>query len=188
MIPRWIKELPVPGALAGGLFYAWKGGLPVGASIADTIHSQATEWLLVNTKYPIAVPFLIGAAIAYTICRFGIWWFYRRPQKLLDDISNLRTELSRLRIEIEQNFGVPHFDLKNWEDRVDLVQGKIAAKIEKFSTKAEANIYRTRGNIQRLVTSKGTMAFPVYRDICVHDLDYLKQFIVDYSRNKERKI
>ena len=59
-------------------------------------------------------------------------------------------------------------------------------KIEEFSSKAEGNAYSKRGNIHRPAnTNMGGWLNPLYLDICIYDLDYLKQFIHDYSRGKK---
>jgi hypothetical protein len=68
---------------------------------------------------------------------------------------------------------------------LDALQRTIASKIEQFSSKAEADTYGNRGNIPRPInTNMGGFLNPVYLDVCIYDLDYLKQFIHDYSRVK----
>jgi hypothetical protein len=109
-------------------------------------------------------------------------------RQLLDDISSLRETLVRYRIEMQEDVRTGQFNKKVWEDKFDQVQNEIASKIEQLSSKAEAHIYRKRGNIPRVINQNtGNNEWPVLIDTCAYDLDYLKTFIHDYSRGRERK-
>lgn len=111
----------------------------------------------------------------------------QKRQQLLDDISALRENVGSYRIEIENDRNAQRLDEKAWEHKFDVLQDEIACKIEQFASKAEAVAYRHRGNIQRpLNPMMGGFLNPLLVDICIHDLDYLRQFIHDYSRHKER--
>ena len=108
-------------------------------------------------------------------------------QTLLDEIGELRVELGGLRIEIEQDRGPKTVSEAEWQKRFDILQEKIATRIEQFAYKAEAHAYRHRGNIQRAISPYGGFLNSLTLDLCIHDLDYLQNFIHDYSRHKERK-
>jgi hypothetical protein len=113
----------------------------------------------------------------------------QKKQQLLDDISALRLQLTGLRIDMERDIGAKQFSHSHWEQKLAALENVIASKIEAFASKAEADAYRSRGNIQRpLNPMMGGHANPVHVDACIHDLDYLRQFIIDYSRNKERAL
>jgi hypothetical protein len=113
----------------------------------------------------------------------------QRRQTLLDDISALRERVGAMRIEMERDYHAKTFNEADWEKRFDVLQDAIASKIEQFSSKAEAIAYRHRGNIQRpLNTNMGGFLNHRLVDICVHDLDYLRTFIHDYSRNRDRQL
>ena len=75
-----------------------------------------------------------------------------------------------------------------WQQKFDALEDEIAKKIEQLSSKAEAITYRNRGNIPRATRPNrpGAFIWPVLIDVCIYDLDYLKTFIQDYSRGKER--
>jgi hypothetical protein len=111
----------------------------------------------------------------------------QKKRQLLDDISALREKVGRYRIEMEADYHARRFDEKGWQQKFNELQDQIASKIEQLSSKAEAITYRHRGNIHRTInTNKGGFMWPVLIDTCIHDLDYLKTFIHDYSRNRER--
>jgi hypothetical protein len=111
----------------------------------------------------------------------------QQKQQLLDEIAELRTEMVRLRIEMEQDLGPRCISSTEWQRRFDDLQARIAAKIEQFSTKAEAQAYSNRGNINRPPNPMmGGFLNPLHLDLCIHDLDYLREFIQDYSRHKNR--
>jgi hypothetical protein len=91
-----------------------------------------------------------------------------------------------LRIEMEQNHAFRKHGETHWRQRLESLQRQITVKIEEFASKAEANAYSLRGNIPRPInTNMGGYLNPVELDICIYDLDYLKQFIHDYSRGKK---
>ncbi len=109
----------------------------------------------------------------------------KRKQELLDEISALRVEMTALRVDMDHD--PKRVSDAEWRNKFDGLQDKIAAKIEQFSSRAEADAYRHRGNVPRPInTNMGGFLRPLHLDICIHDLDYLKQFIIDYSRNKEK--
>lgn len=88
---------------------------------------------------------------------------------------------------MEADYHARRFDEKAWQKKFDELQDEIASKIEEYSSKAEAIAYRHRGNINRVInTNMGGFMWPVLIDICIHDLDYLKTFIHDFSRGRER--
>jgi len=92
-----------------------------------------------------------------------------------------------MRNEMERLYRNHVFDEAFWSKTVGIVQDAIESKIEEFSSKAEAIAYRHRGNIVRqLNPNVGGFLNPLLVDTCIHDLDYLRQFIHDYSRNKQR--
>jgi len=111
----------------------------------------------------------------------------QKKQQLLDDIASLRNQMVQVRIEIEQDIGRRQYDDGEWNRKFAALEQTIASKIEQFSTKAEADTYRNRGNIPRPTNPvMGGSQNSVLLDVCIYDLDYLKQFIIDYSRQKQR--
>ena len=61
---------------------------------------------------------------------------------------------------------------------------QIAKRIELFASHAEAVNCRARGNITR--RTGDVPPHQLYIDLCIHDMDYLRQFVIDYSRGKIR--
>jgi hypothetical protein len=111
----------------------------------------------------------------------------QKKQQLLDDIASLRNQMVTLRIEMEQDRGVKTFGDIYWSERLAALQQAIASTIERFSSKAEADTYSNRGNIPRTINiAMGGFTNPLWLDVCIYDLDYLKQFVIDYSRQKPR--
>lgn len=102
----------------------------------------------------------------------------------LDEVSELRTEAIVLRNGMRHG-DHPNKTAEEWGKEFHALEKRIADKIAEFSSVAEANIYKARGNLQRRM---GTTlpAHQVYDDILTHDIDYLRTFIQDYSRNRER--
>ena len=113
----------------------------------------------------------------------------QRKRQLLDEISALREMMVRYRIEMEAEYNGRRFDQTAWQQKYGALEDQIAAKIEQLSSKAEASTYRSRGNIPRPANpTMGGYLWPVLIDTCIYDLDYLKTFIHDYARGRERSI
>jgi hypothetical protein len=114
----------------------------------------------------------------------------QRKRQLLDDISALRNTMVQYRIEMERDHRAQQFNQAAWEAKYDDLQNQIATKIEHLSSKADANVYRNRGNIPRAhrLGRPAEFIWPVLIDVCAYDLDYLKTLIHDYSRGRERTI
>jgi hypothetical protein len=93
-------------------------------------------------------------------------------------------KLAGLRIEMESDAD-SKTPVDEWRDRFMSLSEEIAGKIEQFSSKAEAELYRNRGNITRRA-SPSLPKHQLYIDLCIFDLDHLRQFITDFSRGKER--
>jgi hypothetical protein len=76
-----------------------------------------------------------------------------------------------------------------WQQKFGALENQIADKIEQLSSKAEAITYRNRGNIPRAINpNMGGYLWPhPLVDVCIYDLDYLKTFIHDYERGRDRK-
>jgi hypothetical protein len=92
--------------------------------------------------------------------------------------------MTALRIDMEQN--PARLSDKDWNTKLGELQSRIVGKIEQFSSRAEATAYRNVGNLQRPInTNMGGFLHPLYLDICIRDIDYLNQFIIDYSRKRE---
>ena len=103
-------------------------------------------------------------------------------QAYLNRIADLRYRLAELRIDMEKPEATETAP-ETWEQRFHALEDEIAQNIEAFATPAEAAIYRTRGNIVRRFGPQ----FPLhqlYVDLCIHDLDYLRDFVKAYSRRE----
>lgn len=110
-------------------------------------------------------------------------------RQLLNEIAEQRQTMVRYRIDMEADHHARRFNQTAWQQKYEALEGQIATKIEELSSKAEASTYRNRGNIPRpLNPTKGGYLWPVLIDTCVYDLDYLKTFIHDFSRGRERAI
>jgi type II secretory pathway component PulM len=116
----------------------------------------------------------------------------QRKRQLLDEISAQRQTMVGYRIDMEADVKAIRFDPKAWQQKYDALEKQIAAKIEQLSSKAEAITFRNRGNIPRAINTdpnRGSgFIWPVLVDTCIYDLDYLKTFIQDYSRGRERRV
>ncbi len=110
-------------------------------------------------------------------------------RQLLNDIAELRETIVRYRIDMEADYHAKRFDQAAWQQKYEALESQIATKIEQLSSKAEASTYRLRGNIPRPINpTMGGYLWPVLVDTCIYDLDYLKTFIHDYARGRERTI
>ena len=67
------------------------------------------------------------------------------------------------------------------ERRYRELQDAIARRIRKLGSAAEENIYRTKGNMTRMISRHPHQAMI---DFCVHDVDFLKELVKDYSRGR----
>jgi len=112
----------------------------------------------------------------------------QEKQQLLDDISALRERVGEMRISMERDVANRTFSEKHWLPILQDLENQIASKIEQFASKAEAIVYRHRGNLKR--PANPMMGGPLNErlvDICIHDLDHLRQFVLEYSRKNERQ-
>jgi len=161
-----------------------------GAALAP---NEATKYIL------LALAFSGAWYAAYTVWRserirlnnFQESIHERDHQKLrlLNEIAELRIKVGTMRIEMEQAYNHRRYSESQWQQKFDALQDEIASKIEQYSSPAEAHLYRHRGNIQRPPNpTSGGFLNPLLVDICIYDLDHLKNFIQDHSRQKERVI
>jgi hypothetical protein len=85
---------------------------------------------------------------------------------MLDEISTLREARVQYRIDMEADHLARRYNFDQLRQ-------------QKYK----------RGNIPRTVDpTTGGFLWPVLIDTCVYDLDYLKAFIHDYARGRERSI
>jgi hypothetical protein len=102
----------------------------------------------------------------------------KRNQALLDEISDLRDKIVTLRIRMEADgYGLTSVNVH--ESRYKELQNEVAEKIEKYASRAEAGIYKTKGNMIRRTS---LLPHQAVIDYCIHDIDYLNEFIKAYSR------
>jgi hypothetical protein len=106
----------------------------------------------------------------------------RHQEVVLREIAMLRARVARLRIEMEQDVQ----SLKDWEPEFEGLRAEIARKIQEYSNAAEAEIFTTAGNLRDRSTVVGTK-HDLYINFCIRDLDWLDNFIRDYSRLRERR-
>ncbi|MBZ0218758.1 MAG: hypothetical protein K8F25_19535, partial [Fimbriimonadaceae bacterium] len=102
--------------------------------------------------------------------------------RLLDSIARLRSEIAPLRIAMQKDQSGQK-STEEWKAEFKSLESKIAKKIKKFASPAEAELYKTRGNIIRRPTN---CPHQIYIDLCMHDLDHLKEFIKRHSPSVER--
>jgi hypothetical protein len=181
------------------------------ASITDFTRALLGDWLT-RMSGPLSVPAAVAAfwvqndtaKILLGLTAFVCIWVtaYRlwkhehdklvehdqRKRQLLGEISALRETMVRYRIDMEAQWTARKFDPNRWQQKFDELEAQIADKIEQPSSKAEAITYRNRGNISRpLYPNMGGYLWPPVVDACIHDLDYLKTFIHDYARGRDRR-
>ncbi len=186
--------------------------MPSGSGLKDFTRAMFGDWLA-RMSGPLSVPaavlalwvtgdvakiiFVLSAFVCVWVTAYRVWKPEREivaklqndehKQGLLDEISELRSQMVVLRIEIEEDLGPRKYSSAHWQQKLEALQHTLTAKIEQFASKAEANAYSRRGNIPRPPNPlMGGFLNPVHLDVCIYDLDYLKQFIHDYSRNRER--
>ena len=137
-------------------------------------------------------------ALALLVLVTGSVWFaadyflYRRPtprqrkEQLLAEIARLRTKLVRFRVEMVKQEALKKSE-KEWDREFGEIAKEIREKIVAFAGEPEAEIYDARGTIKRHF-GEGTLPHQRVLDIVVHDLEHLREFIKDYSRNKHRNV
>jgi hypothetical protein len=181
------------------------------SDIKDFTHAVGRDWLA-RMSGPLSVPaailalwlsndtakIILGltAFICLLVTAYRVWKTEHdkvvehdaRRRQLLDEISALRAKMVSYRIEMEADHARERFNEAEWQQKYDGLETEIAAKIEQLSSKAEALTYRKRGNIPRAhrPNRPGYFMRPILIDVCIYDLDYLKTFIHDYSRGRER--
>jgi len=181
-------------------------------TIKDFTRAMLGDWLA-RMSGPFSVP---AAALAFWVSNettkilFGVTAFvclwvtaYRlwksehdklverdqRKRQLLDEISALRETMVRYRIDMEAEYHARRFNQGAWQQKYKALEDQIATKIEQLSSKAEANIYRNRGNVPRPINpTMGGPLWPVLIDTCIYDLDYLKTFIHEYGQGTQHKL
>jgi len=109
----------------------------------------------------------------------------RGEEAVLDEIAGLRSQMVQVRIQIEKDISQARYNEANWNEKFAALEGAIASKIEQFTGKAEADLYRNRGNIVRISNpAVGGYVNPVLLDSIIYDLDYLKDFIHRMSQRR----
>jgi hypothetical protein len=104
----------------------------------------------------------------------------QQKRRLLNEIAELRIKVGTMRIEMEQDYNHHRYSESQWLLKFDALQDEVASKIEQLSSSAEAQLYRHRGHIQRPPNPTGGFLNPLLVDICIHDLEHLKNLIQDY--------
>lgn len=182
------------------------------ADIKDFARAMLGDWLA-RMSGPLSVPAAIASlwvpndtakillgltAIAgFCVTAYRLWKSEhdkvverdQRKRQLLDEISGLRETMVSYRIDMEADYHARRFNESMWQQKFDALENEIAAKIEQLSSKGEATTYRYRGNIPRPINpTMGGYLWPVLIDTCIYDLDYLKTFIHDFGRGRERSM
>lgn len=177
---QWIFGIPVVLGLLS--FHAAKQGAtplstgyPIWDGVLTALGAFVVTWLIVFIVRTFkAAPELYyrekARADALEVARF--------KQQDLDDIAGLRERLAVLRIDMERPNAIEQTP-DAWGAICGALQTEIAEKIERFASLAARRSYQTRGNIFLRV---GGTAHQLHIDTCIHDLDYLRNFIDDYSR------
>jgi hypothetical protein len=173
-------------AMLGDTLARMSGPLSVPAAIAALWVSSATAKILLGV-----LAFVSLLVTAYRLWKSEHDKVVERDQtkrQLVDEIAELRETAVRYRIEMVADDAAQRFDRAAWQAKFGALSGEIAAKIEKLAGKAEASTYRKRGNIPREARPgrPGTFKWDVLIDVCIYDLDYLKTFIHDYARGRDR--
>jgi hypothetical protein len=107
----------------------------------------------------------------------------RHQENLLHEIAMLRAQVATLRIKMEQDVN----SSKDWEPEFEALRAKIAVKIQKFSNAAEAEIFTTAGNLRQISSKVVGTKQDLYIAFCIRDLDWLDNFVRDYSRLRDRQ-
>jgi len=100
-----------------------------------------------------------------------------QKHRLLNEIAELHIKVGTMRAEMERDYNHRRYSESQWQPKFDALQDEIASQIEQYSSPAEAQLYRHRGHIQRPPNPTGGFLNPLLVDICIHDLEYLKNLI-----------
>jgi hypothetical protein len=177
----------------------WRNWLPLMCGVFSVPFAGATAFVETVSGRVIWATMALGA---YTVASYLVWSTERKKvielegavserdqqkRQLLDDIASLREQMVQFRIEMEAAVNQRQYDEKYWKQKYDDLEQAIASKIERLAGGAEAITYRNRGNIPRPISPvAGGFQNPVLLDACIYDLNYLKDFIHDYSRHRPR--
>ena len=132
---------------------------------------------------PLISPFVDSILFAISIMAISILPFAAmRPSRrvLLKQISLLRDDMVSLRIAlVKDRHGL--IGREEGERRYRELQDAITLRIRKLGSAAEENIYRTKGNMTRMLSLHPHQATI---DFCIHDIDFLRELVKDYSRGR----
>src|SRR5664279_5188646 len=166
---QWVRDIFSP----SNVWSAFKYFFPTAAGVVSV-------WLSWVLHLPASVTLLLAvltAACILIILDFAQAWFDKRnsllqriaelegqlrelraaadqstdKRKLLDQISELYREMIDLRIEMEQH--PQRLSDTDWDRKLGELQKRIGAKIDQFSSKAEANAYQYVGNLPRPINT-----------------------------------
>src|SRR5215831_4823209 len=146
----------------------------------NTAVSNFLSW--VPSPKPLISPFVDWILFAISIMATSILLCAAmRPSRraLLKQISLLRDQVVSLRIAlVKDQHGL--IGVEEGERRYRELQDAIARRIRKLGSAAEENIYRTKGNMTRMISLHPQAMI----DFCIHDIDFLKELVKDYSRGR----
>ena len=100
-----------------------------------------------------------------------------QKHRLLNEIAELHIKVGTMRAEMERDYNHRRYSESQRQPKFDALQDEIASQIEQYSSPAEAQLCRHRGHIQRPPNPTGGFLNPLLVDICIHDLEYLKNLI-----------
>jgi hypothetical protein len=172
-------------ALLGDTLARMSGPLSVPATVLALWVSNGTAKILLGL-----LAFVSLVVTAYRLWKSEYDKAVERNQtkrQLLDDVADLRETMVRYRIDMEAEYQAQRFDQTAWQRKYNELEAQTVTKIEELAGKAEASAFRSRGNIPRPINpNMGGYLWPVLIDTCIYDLDYLKTFIHDYTRGRDR--
>src|SRR5262245_42841965 len=147
----------------------------------NTAVSNFLSW--VPPPKPFISPFADSILFAISIMATSILLCAAiRPSRrvLLKQISLLRDQVVSLRVAlVKDQHGL--IGVEEGERRYRELQDAIARRIRKLASAAEENIYRTKRNMTRMISLHPHQAMI---DFCIHDIDFLKELVKDYSRGR----
>jgi len=177
----WLKSLLFDffGRWLGIIDVTWLTYLIVHFVLPGAFAIMVVRWMARRMSSPITVPNALDASRPIPAPSVSA----EQRQQNLNEIAQLREQLSELRIAMERPDAV-NTPREKWEDNYLGLQHEIAKRIAAVAGTAEATVYVTHGNVE---LRQGGPPHQIYIDMCVRDLDYLLKFIHDYSRREQRR-
>ena len=140
MQAKWLKKVPIPTILVGGLVIGVMGKLPgAGNSVSDKL-APLNTWSDQHAASPGLAMFFLGCLVTWLLHQIAAVWLSGRRKRVRIRLADLRKDGVRLRIDGGHISN--EADVSPWVDKVEKWDRQVVAAIARID-EADSRQYAT---------------------------------------------